>query len=103
MSSAVIHHPRVAWDAALTLVRAARTDDATVSWCRDWVADLLGTESGAAFLATRHRLQDATAAVNEVQVQEGLWRVRVQDALATRPDLAEPLLARVIQTQDRVG
>jgi len=103
MPSAVVHQPRVAWDAALTLVRAAQADDATASWCRDWVAELLGADSAAAFLATRRRLGDGTAAGNEVQVQEGLWRVRIQDALSLRPDLAEPLLDRVADTRARLA
>jgi hypothetical protein len=102
MSTAVIHHPRVAWDAALAVVRAAQADDPTASWCRDWIADLLGPEPAAAFLATRRRLWDASRALNEVRVQEGVWRVRIQDALSTRPDLAEPLLDRVARTRARL-
>jgi len=103
MSLTVTHPPRVAWDAALALVDAARADDATAAWCRDWVADLLGVTHASAFLTTRQRLLDAAAAANEVQVQEGLWRVRVQDALAARPDLAEPLLDRIDETRSRLG
>ncbi|MBX6750836.1 MAG: hypothetical protein IRY85_14385 [Micromonosporaceae bacterium] len=103
MSLTVTHPPRVAWDTALALVEAARADDATASWCRDWVADLLGVTQASAFLATRRRLTDAAAAASEVQVQEGLWRVRIQDALAARPDLAEPLLDRVAETRARLG
>jgi hypothetical protein len=103
MSLTITHPPRVAWDTALTLVKAARADDATATWCRDWIAELLGAERAADFLTTRHRLADAGAAVNEVQVQEGLWRVRIQDALAGRPDLAEPLLDRIAQTRVRLS
>lgn len=103
MTSAVIHHPRVAWDAALTLVRAARADDATAAWCRDWVAELLGAERAAAFSTTRRRLTSTATTLHEVRVQEGLWRVRIQDALSVRPDLAEPLLDRVAHTRTRLG
>lgn len=103
MSLTVTHPPRVAWDAALAIVGAAQADDATASQCRGWVADLLGAGHAADFLTTRRRLRDAAAAANEVQVQEGLWRVRIQDALAARPDLAEPLLDRIAETRTRLG
>ena len=103
MASTIVHHPRVAWDAALALVRAARADDAVVSWCRDWVAHVLGPIDASAFLATRRRLADPAAALNEVQVQEGLWRVRIEDALRVFPDLAEPLLDRIADTRVRIA
>lgn len=103
MTALITHQPRVAWDGALALIRAARADDATASWCRDWVAELLGPDGATAFLATRRRVLDPTAAANEVQVQEGLWRVRLEDALRVRSDLAEALLERVADTRIRLA
>jgi hypothetical protein len=85
------------------LTTAAQADEAVASWCRDWVADLFGPLVASEFVATRRRLTQPFAAANEVQVQEGRWRYRVEDALRGRPDLAEALLDRIAATRARLG
>jgi hypothetical protein len=106
MTSTIVHQPRVAWDAARALTWAAMADAATYSWCRDWVAALFGPELAAALAATRRQLTDPTttpSAVQVQQVQQGLWRVRVEDALRRSPDLADELAARISDTRFRIA
>jgi hypothetical protein len=91
MQPTVLHLPRVAWDAALALIDAARGGDATFGWCRDRVAVVLGPAAASALEATRRRLADPTAAPNEAQVQLGLWRVRLDDAQRSNPNVGKDL------------
>jgi hypothetical protein len=86
-----LHQPRIAWDAALALIGAARADDATFGWCRDWVAAILGSAEGRALEATRRRLIDPIPGPNETQLQLGLWRVRLEDAQRGDPAVGAAL------------
>lgn len=91
MQPTVLHQQRVAWDAALALITAARTGGGTFGLCRDRIAAILGSTTAAALEATRRRLTAPNAAPNEGQVQTGLWRVRLDDALRSDPSAAQHL------------
>jgi hypothetical protein len=85
MPSIVQHQPRIAWDTALALIGAALADDTTFTRCRDRVAAAIGPAAASALEESRHRLTGPSAAPNEAQVQTGLWRVRLEDALRSNP------------------
>jgi hypothetical protein len=91
MQATIQHQQRIAWDAALAVTVAARGDDATFAWCRGRLAAALGSMTAAAFDATRHRLADPSAAPNELQIQAGVWRVRLDDALRNNPAVAKDI------------
>jgi hypothetical protein len=98
-----MHQPRVAWDAALALISAARADDITFGWCRDRVAAILGPAAARALEATRRRLIVPTAAPNETQLQLGLWRVRLEDAQRSDPTSGTDLRDLVAEVADRLA
>jgi len=89
--TSTIHQPRIAWEAARSLTAAAQAGDATYRWCRDRVAAVLGAGAASALEATRRRLTDLAVGPNEVHVQRGLWRVRLEDALRNSPGLGNDL------------
>ncbi|MEV4542230.1 hypothetical protein ACGFJ5_18705 [Micromonospora echinaurantiaca] len=86
---AVIHQPRVAWDAARVLVWAV-TDDAVLDRLGAGLGDLLGPGYEQSLRDTRDRLRWNTDG-DRLLVEAGLWRVRLEDALRTRPEAAEPI------------
>ncbi|TWJ23715.1 hypothetical protein [Micromonospora endolithica] len=88
----VIHQPRVAWDAARTLV-AAMPDDDLFGWLAGEVGDLLGPDHERDLRDSRDRLCAVGDAL--VPVEVGRWRVRLEDTLRSRPAAAEPLHALV--------
>ncbi len=99
----VVHHPRVAWDGALVLTLAAKADESTYAWCSNWVEAVLGPSIARALASTRRRLADPTLPPSEQQVQEGLWRVRLEDALRGRPGIAGELLTQTTETRSRLA
>ncbi|GGS85703.1 hypothetical protein GCM10010156_50350 [Planobispora rosea] len=92
----VVHQPRVAWEGARAFVSAADSD---AYW---WLTDMVGRYFGTAYqlnlAETRLRLQREDAVFPET----GAWRVRLEDLLRARPELA-PLLAQLtVETSDRL-
>lgn len=85
----VIHHPRVAWDTARVFVGAA-PDDELFGWLSNEVGELLGPGAEEALAETRDRLRWATTG-DLALVEAGRWRVRLEDTLRARPEVAEPL------------
>jgi hypothetical protein len=92
-----MHQPRIAWDAALVLIRAVEAGGATYAECRDQFVRLFGVMIGSEIEATRRRLADRAAPANRVHIEQGLWRVKLEDYLRRRPDLADELLAHIAQ------
>ncbi|GIH79581.1 hypothetical protein [Planobispora longispora] len=84
----VVHQPRVAWEGARAFVAAADSD---AYW---WLTDAVGRSLGAVYqlnlAETRLRLRREDA----VFAETGAWRVRLEDLLRARPELA-PLLVRL--------
>jgi hypothetical protein len=81
----VVHHPRVAWDTARLIVEAV-SDEQLFAWLRQELGGLLGAAARDALTDTRDRLRRAGDA--RVPVEAGLWRVRLEDMLRERPELA---------------
>jgi hypothetical protein len=89
MSQRAFHQPRVAFDAARAIVSVAGLDDVELrTWFTTGVADLLGPAYGRALLDTRQRLIEE-ARPETPFVETGVWRVRFEDLLRTRPQLTE--------------
>jgi hypothetical protein len=92
--SAVIHQPRVAWDGARAIVRAAGSPHS--DGFAALVLSRLGSETYGHFADTRQRLLTALVETGGDQyasdVEAGKWRVRLEDLLRTRPDLTGVVL-----------
>ncbi|MEV4725884.1 hypothetical protein [Micromonospora humida] len=87
----VLHHPRVAWDMARLIVSAV-PDDRLFDWLCTEVGALLGPEHERSLQDTRRRLRPwARTTPETAAVEAGRWRVRLEDLLRTRPEIAEPL------------
>ena len=94
MTQSVIHHPRVAWDAARAFVRMAGGPGYDAYAGR--VLSRLGTEVYGEFADTRRRLLEASldsryTGRSTVDVEAGRWRVRIEDLLRDDPALVTPL------------
>ncbi len=92
--STVIHQPRIAWDGARALVRAAGSAHSDRFAAR--VLSELGSEVYGQFADTRHRLLTALVETGgdryASDVEAGRWRVWLEDLLRTRPELAEAVV-----------
>lgn len=97
MSPTVIHHPRVAWDGALAIVRAVR-GPGYEAYARQ-VHYRLGPDARAAFMESRERIEAAEALLpgdrGASDVEAGRWRVRLEEAMRNEPGLVDEVLALV--------
>jgi hypothetical protein len=86
-------HPLLAWDAARVIVHTSESH-AHFVWLSEQVRLLLGPSFQQGLADTRHRLirpePDARRA------ETGVWRVRIDELLRRRPDLA-PRLRRLVR------
>lgn len=89
--SAVLHQPRVAWDAAVSLVRAAQSESIVYTWCRDRVGAVLGTAYQSDLDAARSHLAAPPAPPAAKDTEAAIWRVKLEDELRAQPDLAAEL------------
>jgi hypothetical protein len=88
-----MHQPRIAWDAALVLIRAVQRGGTEYAERRDQFVRLFGVMIGSEIEATRRRLVSATASANRVHIEQGLWRVKLEDYLRWHPEVADELIA----------
>jgi hypothetical protein len=89
MTGQVLHHPRLAWDAARVFVRAAEAGDA-FGWLGERLAELLGDDYRQALVESWNRLWwSERPDVREAEA--GMWRARLEDVLGARPDLGPAL------------
>ncbi|MEU8382958.1 hypothetical protein [Streptosporangium sp. NPDC048865] len=93
----VVHHPRVAWEGARAFVNAA--DDNVYWWLGDMVGRSLGVTHQTRLSMTRVRLQREDAWPAETAA----WRVRLEEMLDERPDLAPVVLQLVTETSRRLS
>jgi hypothetical protein len=100
MSVNVIHQPRVAWDAAQMMILSCMSGH--FGWMCDRVEELFGPEYANALLQSLMKLQHSTR-LDIRQVELGTWRVRLEDALRGRPELAERLHAVVTEARTRIA
>ncbi|MEJ3745042.1 hypothetical protein WEI85_17315 [Actinomycetes bacterium KLBMP 9797] len=91
MGREIIHQPRLAFDGARGFVAGVECDG-VYPWLRRRVAELLGPAYGEA-LADSRRLVLALERDDAPLVEAAKWRVRLEDALRRRPELAPDLLA----------
>ncbi|WP_203906900.1 hypothetical protein [Rhizocola hellebori] len=89
MPANVLHQPRVAFDAARTLVDVCAADD-IFAWYGDQLAAVLGPSYQRDLLATRTELTRSQR-VDIRNIETGKWRVKLEDVLRTRADIAERL------------
>ena len=94
MAQTVIHQPRVAWDGARAFVRAAAGQD--YDGFADEVLGRLGPEIRDELAGTRDRVLTASIKAPGdryvTDVEAGKWRVKLEDLLRARPDLADEVL-----------
>ncbi|MDP9841489.1 hypothetical protein [Streptosporangium lutulentum] len=89
-----LHPRRVAWEGARVFVSAANKN--TYRWLSDTVEQHLGAPYRLKLSRTRLRLQsEADTALSEFS-EAGAWRVRLDELLDSRPDVA-PLLTRIVR------
>lgn len=99
MTSGVVHQPRIAFDGAVALVRAAQGESTVALWYADQLAALTSEQYAAEFWMTRTRLGEAPEAWT---AETGKWRVRLEDALQTRPKLAAALTGLTTEVRTRL-
>jgi hypothetical protein len=77
----VTHRPRLAWDGARMVVAAIERGH------HGWIGDLLAERLGPEY---RHHVEDAwlrmTMEPDRALIEAGLWRARLDDLMAQRPD-----------------
>jgi hypothetical protein len=99
MSVGIVHHQRLAWDCARAFI-AVTDSDPDYFWLSNEVRRLLGPEYEVALSDARTRLMFA-ARPEAPQIEAGLWRARMEDALRQRPELVLALAALVEDARRR--
>ena len=99
MTQRIVHHQRLAWDCARAFMAVVDGDRDYFWLCRQ-VRQLLGPDYEAALSDARTRLMLA-ARPEAPQIEAGLWRARMEDALRERPDLVLALAALVEDARER--
>jgi hypothetical protein len=102
MEAAVLHQPRIAWDTATMLVTASGTDDDSYAWFAGELAAALGPSCLDELAATRDRLLHSERA-DARSIEAGKWRVRLEDVLRSRPELAEGLQRLALSARARLA
>ena len=100
MSVTVIHQPRVAWDAAQMMISSCMSGQ--FGWMCDRVEELFGPEYANALWQSLMQLQHSPRP-DIRQAEVGIWRVRLEDAMRDRPELAERLQAVVVEAKTRIA
>ncbi len=102
METSVLHQPRVAFDAARILVNVSGAhDDDLYAWYGDQLAAVLGPSYLRQLRATRDELMFSPRADTR-NVETGKWRVRLEDVLRTRAEVAEGLQHLTLSTATRL-
>jgi hypothetical protein len=96
MTTTVLHQPRVAWDGARAFVRAAMSPAHFDAFARQ-VRDDLGPDLLDALEDTYARVAENLERTGGdryvLDVEAGKWRIRLEELLRTRPDLAGRVVA----------
>jgi hypothetical protein len=93
----VVPQPRIAWEGARVFVTAASVD--AYWWLSGMIAESLGVAYATKLADTRRRLQAEDVSFAET----GCWRVRLEELLHSRPDLAPLVLRLVAETTARLS
>jgi len=99
MPTGVIHHSRLAWDAARVVVTVADSDeDRLYQWLIDRLDLIGGPELAQALSVSRTRLMYRMRG-DVAAVEAGMWRARLHDLLDRHPELG----ARLRDTVDELA
>src|ERR1051326_1883478 len=91
MTARVLHHPRVAWDAATVMVHIAERSGSDIFWWYiERVSDVLGISHRIAFTETVERMATSQRP-DQIDIESARWRARFSDVLGVNPGLAEDL------------
>lgn len=99
MNAGIVHHQRLAWDCARAFIAVADTDR-DYFWLCNEVRRLLGPQYEVALSDARNRLVLARRP-DAAQIEAGLWRARMEDALRERPELVLALASLVEDARQR--
>jgi hypothetical protein len=98
----VIHQPRVAWDGARAVVRAAGS--ANYEGFANHVLTRLGVSLYGDFADTRQRLLTAFVETGgdrfAADVEAGKWRVRLEDLLRDHAELTDAVLSLTAESYE---
>jgi hypothetical protein len=94
------HVQRVAWDGARVIVRACADRDWAV-WFANWINEQAGAPFGQLVMECRARLV-AEYGYEAAALETGVWRIRLDDLMAQRPDLVESLAEVVRDARERL-
>ncbi len=97
MTHGIVHHQRLAWDCALAFTSVADSD---YYWLCGNVRRLLGPQYEQALSGMRTRLMYPVRS-DAPQVEAGLWRARIEDALRERPEIVYALADLVAEVRRR--
>ena len=100
MTTRIVHQQRLAWDCARAFMAVASCDH-DYFWLAGEVRRLLGTDYELALSDARNRLL-LDARPETPQIEAGLWRARMEDALRGRPELSPALASLVVGARQRV-
>jgi hypothetical protein len=99
---AITHQPRVAWDGARAIVRAAGS--AHYEGFANRVLQRLGSGMYGDFADTRQRLLTAYVETGGdryvADVEAGKWRVRLEDLLRDHPELTDAVLSLTAESYE---
>jgi hypothetical protein len=101
MAGQVLHQPRLAWDGARVIVRVADSGH-LYGWLSEQIGRVLGPAYRQALFDSRNRLW-STGRPDAPQVEAGLWRARLEDALRANPDLVAPLRELIHEAGTRLA
>ncbi|GIH12019.1 hypothetical protein [Rugosimonospora africana] len=101
MTRSIVHPQRLAWDGARAFVALADSDR-EYFWLGARLRELLGADHEQALSDSRTRLMWQIR-TNAVSIEAGLWRARLADVLAERPELALALRYLIDEARARAA
>jgi hypothetical protein len=93
----IVHQPRVALDGAQAFVAA------TTSAGYPWLSERVGRQLGGGYRRQLAETRDLLLAQPDAyHLEQGIWRVRLEDLMRHRPELTGDLAALVRETRERL-
>jgi len=100
MTAQIVHHERLAWDAARVVVRALGSKQLT-----RWLQAEMSQQFGAGLARALHESQArlwSSSRPDAPQIESGIWRAKLADLLAADSTLSQPLLRLIGETSARL-
>ncbi|GAA4670780.1 hypothetical protein [Phytohabitans rumicis] len=101
MTAQVVHHERLAWDAARAFICATESDQ-VFGWLREQVERHFDRRLAEALYESRHRLW-ARHRLDVVDVERGRWRAKLEDLVIADRSRALPLQQLIAETSARLA